>query len=1119
VVQSLVTITAALSRTSLFVFVMGQPVGCRQCGAAFLMTAVSNPPPRCPQCGGQLALLPQQPQGYAPPGMPFGAPGGGGYGQPAYGKPGGGVDNRRVVLVAAIGGGALLLFLMMAGAAYMLWPRSKPPVANIPGMQPVQPAPSPFSPPTQPTISPPTWTPPSSIPPRSSPTPSLSPGSTLPSTIDEPSDDPSDDDASTSTSRPAAGRINTTPSNLGRFGGSSEEQFKPRVAWKVQPDPLSEPLEFTVPMKPMTVATETSRHSTHVVFPRRPSYFVALGLDDYKNKQVRVLDLRTGKAVAKFPGDLDREVWHSALSADGRYVATIIDRPQKILVAESKTGKVVRGIDLEDRSRLLDMAFAGDGQLVTIVQEDYSKARSEIWNVVEGQPIADFPLELKTEKERYSSKRYIEHSLAISPGGRYFAAMISNVVCVYEVDSGKLAGETQLPSEGYSSQGGLAFSPDGNELAAFTESGGKVIHTIDVKSGDIASSTSVATGEFDGLLSHGRDGPPIQYLPELGAYLINGTLVVEATTGEAVYGIKAFGGGATRVLPGNRLVGMYATDGGKGGAFGEFRLPSAEIAKLTDALKGGGTLFDGLLGPAKDGDVSAADHVRLPLNEVAWSMEPFSTDEVRAPRKPINLPTPSDSWNRSGKPVLNYTGTKFAWLPERRDAHSRLYGADASTGKVEGDIDVLPNSRALDISPDGSLVLVAVTKSWGSQLNARRLEVYSLEKKKHVFAWRLEPEVPTEGQRNTTNTQFAGAHFIEKNLVLTETETGRLMLWTLPEAKATWVFDGKLKIAGFSPGRRYVLLHDREHQKLRWMEVRTGKWCGDWKYDGYQEPALAFSPNGDKIAHATTLNGYTALRIYKVSDGSPVKEYVVPPLWASEERISWNAERYLLVDRVLFDLENGAPAWQIHVSGQPLIGPDGKYWFIETARGGTSLSPSEVPSDDMLRSLAKLKPKPVAPIIGPGTRMSVQVGSLAGGLNPSEAQKVLEQQVESRGWVVDPAAPFKLFASSSEGSESVTYADMMGKGKETVSIRKVTTTYRITDAAGKEVWKTEFTSSQHAPFIVHVQQGQSVQSKIDQDGFNQSLKHSVSGSGIPLLIFPADAYSKLQTTFLNGREK
>lgn len=1142
---------------------MGQPVACRQCGAAFMMTVVTNPPPACPQCGGTLAPMAQQqpsypsaqqPNAFGTQPSPFGSqPGfpaqdpfaqagfGGGFGaQPLpqhLPKPGsGGIPALAWVGIAAAGGVALLLLLVV-----MLWPRAKPAQASLPPQPPPSVTPNLQMNPVPPVVVPGATSPSPGYASSPSTTAPSSPIKTepakFPSTTSNDAGDPfsgsanpfepagssDDNDSGTKGGSGASGSTIGKITSGGGLGGLGkftsnphDKAFASRTAWNVQPDPPAEVLEFIAPDKPMSTDLKTKSHSQQLVFPQRPSYYAAVALREGSNDQIRILDIRTGRAVSKFPGKIDHDLSHTALSADGRHMATAIDFPDpRILVADTKKGDVLQNIELEKGHRVNDVAFAGPGQLVAVVNESFQETKVGVWDIVEGEPLASIDLKVDPE-EKHSNRRYGDHSLAVSPGGKYFAVLMGNVVCVYEATTGKLAGEVELETDKHGGhESGLAFSASGDELAAVSGSFDKIISLIDVKTGEITSSTPVLKGDFDQHLSH-RDGIPIQFLPEVGCFLLSGKLVVETSTGEAVFGVRAFEGPA-RVLPGGRVVGLYDRGHGNGAVFGEFRLPKTEIAKLTETLKSGGTLFDGLLGPAKEGDFSTAETISIPPPGIDWKMEPIVRPDSVERKKAIKLPNPEDSFISGTQPVLSLTGNKFGWLPEVREGHSKLFAADVATGKLEGDIEVLPNSRAVDISPDGSLVLVAVTKEFSREnFKARRLEVYSIPWKKHVLAWKVEAAANENGRKNQHNGNsnlFAEAYFIEKNQVLTRQDDGRIVLWELPAVKAKYVLDSKSKLAGFSPGRRYALLHSQEQKMLRWLEVKTGQWCGEWAYDGYLDPALAFSPNGDKIAQVTTANGYTMVKLFSTANGKQLKEMVIPPLYSQADRLNWNEDRYLLIDTVLLDLENGAPTWRYSLAGRPLIGPDGKYWWSASDRGMTTLTPTQVPSDEVRKAVAKLKPKPIAPLIGPGTRVSVQIGGLAGGLNQADAQQMLVEQVKLRGWIVDPNAPFRLTASSQEGSEQVTYRGFGGAQTQTVSVRKVTTTYRITDSTGKDVWKVEFASSAHAPFIVHLEQGKSLQDEINK-GFDSSLRSSISGVSIPLVIFPPDAYQRLNHSVL-----
>jgi hypothetical protein len=1109
-----------------------------------MMNAMASPPP-CPQCGGQLVPMPS---GNAPLGPsstntsipdPFASLGaganplgpsnpwqannafapqsGGGFGQPmAPTKPSGGISGLMLVGI----GGAVLMGLVLVVGVIAFASRSRRPVAEAPPPPPVAPMPA-VNPATLPLPAAPAND--SAAPGGNLASPNSTPPAFPPLFPQAPrnqTDSPSTPADSTPTS--TAETPASPPPNLGKLKPASgserlgnardlENSFEPRVPWSVQPDGFE--LEWPVAEKPLAIAVETSESQTRVVFPERPSYFAAVGLNEFRNKQVRIYDLRTGKAVNKFPGEFDHDRHNTALSSDGKYIATVVQSPLRILVANTKTGKVAQEIELGTTRRVDRLIFAGDTQLVAVVG-DFSKSFAGVWDVEAGETLAEFELETPRD-DGFSTRRYQSHTLTASPGGKYFAVMVGEVISVYEAANGQLAGETIL-SGGHYSSAELAFSSRGDELLVLHGSPGEIVR-ISMNDGEVTGRVNIVPGEFE-RVSGGHRAVALQELPNMGCYLIRGKLVVDADSGNAVFGVNAFQE-SCRTLPGGRIVGLLHNRQAKGSTLGEFRLPRAEIEKLAGVLRGGGTLFDSLLGEAKVGDLSDAEVISHPPREITWNME---IDLAPSPgvRKPLVLPKAERyTYTGSHEFILNPAGSHFAWLPTLGDAHSRLWVANGNSGKLEGDIEVLPKSRAVDISPDGSLALVAITADHYSRysgLQARRLEVYSIPQKKHVFAWRMEPE-PSVGREdrpsfttNAASNRFSKAYFIEKNFVLTQLEGGRIVGWTLPDAKAKYEFRTDAKIAGFSPGRKYVLLQFSNERRLCWMDAKTGKWCGQWAYEGFQ-PAVAFSPTAEKVICVSPDNGYTRIVVHSATTGDLLDEFIVPPVATLSEKIAWNDERFVIIDRIVFDLESGAPVWQIHFSGDPLIPASGKAWVIDrTAQNAVAMYPAEIPSKSLRERFAKSNAKPVAPIIGPGTKVSVHVGSLAGGINPADAYKALSEQVTKRGWTVDANAPFRLFASSAESSGGT--VEYRGSGRtESVNVRQVKTTYVISDTSGREVWKREFTAQTSTPFSVVLQEGKSVQQMLNES-FDNTLKHSVDGGSLPVLVYPDGIYQRLPTT-------
>ena len=147
-----------------------------------------------------------------------------------------------------------------------------------------------------------------------------------------------------------------------------------------------------------------------------------------------------------------------ALSADGTLFAGKNDR--SFAVYETKTGRMVAQLNVE--SPFADYVdFAGPGQVVTGTSGD---RRFEIWD-------------LKTQKSELDVSprdRVAKESVVLSPGRRYLAMIGASTLWVYDLQSGRKAGEAPVPKNNIFELNckGLAFSPDGAELAGLFDSFG-----------------------------------------------------------------------------------------------------------------------------------------------------------------------------------------------------------------------------------------------------------------------------------------------------------------------------------------------------------------------------------------------------------------------------------------------------------------------------------------------------------------------------------------------------------------------------------------------------------------------------------------------------------------------
>jgi hypothetical protein len=250
-----------------------------------------------------------------------------------------------------------------------------------------------------------------------------------------------------------------------------QPQPKPKVGeeaaviWGVQPDPLPQKIEGPFNLNG-SLRCDTGNH---VIYPSRPSPFVAVSLPDSDPRdRMRVWDLRQMKPVGVI-------MQHTlpcsrfSLSPDGSYLALRPDRSVKptVEVLSSGTGDRVRTIAVDQNEALKVgwIDFAGKDRLITMKHEGEfpnpaQKATYQVWDIRTGRELVQFSYELV----------FHPRCGALSPGGRYLALEKTHEgyhLLFWDLLTGKLAGRLafQGKEEPWGQPGGIAFARDGREVA------------------------------------------------------------------------------------------------------------------------------------------------------------------------------------------------------------------------------------------------------------------------------------------------------------------------------------------------------------------------------------------------------------------------------------------------------------------------------------------------------------------------------------------------------------------------------------------------------------------------------------------------------------------------------
>lgn len=333
------------------------------------------------------------------------------------------------------------------------------------------------------------------------------------------------------------GAVDRPPTRRGGAGGPAESRF-PRpgagspgsstpqiLIWQVKPDPPAEVVEIPAD-KPVRIPVPPNFFKGNdALFPTTASPFVSVGKNRGDDNVREVWDLRTRRRAGRLPGKIDLDEKLMALSPDGQSLAGKAGFKNSAQVWSIATGRPLLQVDLGNASPDV-FDFAGPDRLV--VGSTRGKVL-EVWDIKAGQKLHSLQIPSPFDRD----------AVAISPGARYLAATFKDdtMLRVYDLETGQVAGEETLPKEGpfgWTGQG-MAFSPDGSELAAVLESFGKVrILCWNVADGSIA-----ADFRFDDQSgvkrAFGYEDRGIQWIPGLNAWLLFGESVIDRKTGQKVH--------------------------------------------------------------------------------------------------------------------------------------------------------------------------------------------------------------------------------------------------------------------------------------------------------------------------------------------------------------------------------------------------------------------------------------------------------------------------------------------------------------------------------------------------------------------------------------------------------
>jgi WD40 repeat protein len=698
------------------------------------------------------------------------------------------------------------------------------------------------------------------------------------------------------------------------------------------------------------------------VYPSTPSPFVAIGKNAFDNDVRQIWDLSTRKVVGTFKGQIGFDDKTVALSPDGAYLAGKPTFRKTVEVRQTRNGRVAQSFDID--SPFLDFVdFAAGDRLVFGRLGD---RKLQVCDIKSGDKVADLTLTREADRE----------ALAFSPGRAYLAAASGNdgTLRVYDLATGKEAGEAPTPkTNGQNVRcSGLAFSPDGAELAGLFEHFG----TYRLVCWDAAEGKMLA--DFD--LGKEIQKPPfynargIDWFPDKSAWLVMGHAIVDRAAGKKVWDLpfdsRNLKPGPRRFLDNDHaLVITHEPSMSLRTAV----IPRDKIAGAAKIVRAGGNASDASLPPLKPADWTGARAVVLAGKPGAWAATPEApAAPVRLSSRPVALKSKAEDirallFPGAGSTQAFVVGTpRQHGQPNPTDGQARwVERFDLAGGRSLGRVDLPQVVDPIAVSPDGSALLLRETRA------RDRLDVVDAADGKPVVGWRPYEKESGEGRVVTW------AAFLGTGRILTVSGGGVLVLWSVPDCKALYHLEDAFHGApALSPGRK--LLAGFDGKTLRVLDAETGALKGEgtaptglgvrpeWK-------AAAFRPDGQELV-ALFGNGSMVGWDLKTGRGAEARPTSPVPLAGPLE---WSGENHVLLEnRVLVDLRSRRVAWEYLGAPVGSVGPDGRHWFVTRGAAGpeSGTLASIGLTDAGLEKAEALLADPRAPaVIRPGSKVSLQL--------------------------------------------------------------------------------------------------------------------------------------------------
>ncbi|PQO35159.1 SHD1 domain-containing protein [Blastopirellula marina] len=884
--------------------------------------------------------------------------------------------------------------------------------------------------------------------------------------------------------------------------------------WQASADP--NPLLFTLPAEKKVKARSPKNSGLmQPQFAEHPSQFVFL---EESGRKFYAFHLPTLKVV----GNIELESFSSyekAFSADGRYFA--VSRQSgyppllEVDIWSFATGKVVQSFRFKDEARSIEaLRFAGTDRIVMVKG---GTNLLECFDIKSGQKLCEAKVPSINNGE----------SLAVSPGGSFAAVFNSNnkKAELYDLRSGAevgvVGGENELPK--YASLLQLSFSPDGEELLLFCRPLAKRHLSVwSMRTGERVIDLNFDDDPTKAVLSGGSSvsyrGRPVEWRPDRSGWLFSGRVLVERGATNVVWADResptSYDAGAPRRFVDNDRILAFLPDGPLESTMSLLTISNDDIAATRDLIASGGTAVDyGLpaLTQPKFGQVREID------DNNQWTYQPDVAPQTPEANLKNSIKIKATQAQLASLDLCRAGNYAVIGLAET-DSKQRLTGLNMFDPQYFELVSLADGQAVhrLALPAAATLRAVAATGDWGAfdlKKGNDRVDVYDLTSGKSVAAFRpFEADGP----------KVVGMAFGSKREHLwIMDDDGELTQWKLPDCQAVarHSFRKGARIHS-SPSGRTLCVISQDSIDMFDADAATmlGTLAAPTAGRNNNASYIAFSDDGRRLAMSRNGLGVQKIILWDLVGNNVAHMFDIPFFGYG---ISWSSDIELLVDviatnpgvagvprhLVAVDLPSERVGWHYLITNNGrhgFRGSDGRHWYVsgDAGRSDSMLRGVTLPQRDDMALIGNLQRLP--PVLGPGSSVDIRVIGGIPAFDPKrpnvmqEVQDAIKRRATDLGYRVQPGADFVLTVNASEAgtSESVNVREIGNRlATTTIPITEITTTAKLTDRQGKDVWSATNKVRTSVGIINTIPQGVSL-----TDYFRRNQWTSATGwmMGVPL---------------------